>query len=121
MTEHERLRQKYARVLPHLNERQRRVVGAADAQMLGYGGIARVARASGLDRSTLHRGMGDLAGAVLPAERVRQAGGGRKRISEQRPEILRELEQLVDPVTRGGIRVRRCGGRTSRPPSWPTS
>jgi hypothetical protein len=101
MTEDERLRQKYVRVLPHLNERQRRLVGAADAQMLGYGGIARVARASGLDRATLHRGIGDLAGAVLPAERVRQAGGGRKRISEQRPEILRELEQLVDPVTRG--------------------
>lgn len=101
MTEDERLRQKYARVLPHLNERQRRLVGAADAQLLGYGGIARVARASGLDRSTLHRGGRDLAGAVLPAERVRQAGGGRKRISARRPEILRELEQLVDPMTRG--------------------
>jgi transposase len=101
MTEDERLQQKYARVLPHLNERQRRLVGAADAQMLGYGGIAQVARASGLDRTTVHRGVRDLAGAVLPAERVRQEGGGRKRIRAQRPEILRELEHLVDPVTRG--------------------
>ena len=101
MTEESRLLQKYARILPHLNERQRRLVGAADAQMLGYGGIARVARASGLDRSTLHRGLRDLAGAVLPAERVRHVGGGRKRVSEQRPEILQELEQLVDSVTRG--------------------
>jgi transposase len=101
MTEDERLRQKYARVLPHLNERQRRLVGAADAQLLGYGGIARVARASGLDRTTLHRGVRDLAGAVLPAERVRQEGGGRKRIRTQRPEILQELEHLGDPVTRG--------------------
>jgi transposase len=101
MTEEERLRQKYLRVLPHLNERQRRLVGAADAQMLGYGGIARVARASGLDRSTLHRGVRDLVGAVLPAERVRQEGGGRKRLSEQQSEILQELEQLVDPMTRG--------------------
>jgi len=40
MTEDERLRQKYIRVLPHLNERQRRLVSAADAQLLGYGGIA---------------------------------------------------------------------------------
>lgn len=76
MSEEDRLRQRYARVLPHLNERQRRLVGAADAQLLGYGGIARVARASGLDRSTLHRGLRDLAGAVLPVERVRQVGGG---------------------------------------------
>jgi transposase len=89
------------RVLPHLNERQRRLVGAADAQLLGYGGIARVARASGLDRATLHRGLRDLGGAVLPGERVRQVGGGRKRVSEQTPEILQALEQLVDPMTRG--------------------
>jgi transposase len=101
MTEDERLRQKYARVLPPLNERQRRLVGAADAQLLGDGGIARIARASGLDRTTLYRGVRDLAGAGLPAERVRQEGGGRKRISAQQPEILQELEQLVDPVTRG--------------------
>src|SRR5258708_38041991 len=85
MTEDERLRQKYARVMPHLNERQRRLVGAADAQLLGYGGMARVARASGLDRTTLSRGVRDLAGAVLPAERVRQEGGGRKRVGAPRP------------------------------------
>jgi DDE family transposase len=101
MTNNSRLRQKYANVLPHLNERQRRLVAAADAQMLGYGGIARVARAAGLNRSTLHRGLKDLVAPVLPAERVRHVGGGRKRIREQAPAIVRELEQLVDPLTRG--------------------
>src|ERR671918_1803087 len=98
MREESRLLQKYATVLPHLNERQRRLVAAADAQMVGYGGIARVARASGLNRSTLHRGLKDLAGPVLPAERVRQAGGGRKGVRVQRPEILQALEQLVEPL-----------------------
>ena len=101
MTEESRLLQKYVRVLPHLNERQRRLVAAADAQLLGYGGIARVARASGLTRSTLHRGLQDLAGPILPEERVRHAGGGRKRVREQTPAIVQELEQLVEPVTRG--------------------
>jgi DNA-binding phage protein len=101
MTNDSRMLQKYARVLPHLNERQRRLVAAADAQMLGYGGIARVARASGLNRSTLHRGLKDLVAPVLPAVRVRQAGGGRKRVREQTPAIVQELEQLVDPLTRG--------------------
>ena len=75
MREESRLLQKYATVLPHLNERQRRLVAAADAQMLGYGGIARVARASGLNRSTLHRGFKELTEPALPAERVRQVGG----------------------------------------------
>jgi len=101
MTEDARLHEKYATVLPHLNERQQRLVAAADARMLGYGGIARGARASGLNRSTLHRGLKDLAGPVLPAERVRQAGGGRQRVSEQTPEVWQELEQWVDPLTRG--------------------
>jgi transposase len=101
MREESRLLQKYATVLPHLNERQRRLVAAADAQMLGYGGMARVARASGLHRSTLYRGLKDLTGPVLPAERVRQVGGGRKRVREQTPAIVQELEQLVDPLTRG--------------------
>ena len=101
MTDDSRLLQKYASVLPHLNERQRRLVAAADAQMLGYGGIARVARAAGLNRSTLHRGLQDLGAPGLPAERIRHAGGGRKRVREQTPAIVRELEQLVDPLTRG--------------------
>src|SRR5262245_39994638 len=101
MTNDSRLRRKYANVLPHLNERQRRLIAAADAQMLGYGGIARVARAAGLNRSTLYRGLKDLVAPVLPAERVRHVGGGRKRIREQAPAVIGELEQLVDPLTRG--------------------
>lgn len=101
MTDENRLLRKYDRVWPHLNERQRRLVAAADAQMMGYGGIASVARASGLNRSTLHRGLKDLTAPALPAERVRHEGGGRKRIREQHPEIVQELEQLVDPLTRG--------------------
>jgi Rhodopirellula transposase DDE domain len=101
MTDEKRLLQKYDSVWPHLNERQRRLVAAADAQLLGYGGIASVARASGLNRSTLHRGLKDLTAPALPAERVRHEGGGRKRIREQQPEIVQELERLVDPLTRG--------------------
>src|ERR1051325_1899913 len=101
MSDEKRLLQKYNSVWPHLTERQRRLVAAADAQMLGYGGITRVARASGLNRSTLHRGLKDLTAPALPAERVRHEGGGRKRIREQHPELVEELEQLVDPLTRG--------------------
>jgi hypothetical protein len=32
---------------------------------------------------------------------VREAGGGRKQIKQQQPAVLRELEQLVAPATRG--------------------
>ena len=63
--------------------------------------MARVARASGLNRSTLHRGLQDLTGPVLPAERGRQGGGGRKRVRAHTPAIVQELEQVVDPLRRG--------------------
>ncbi len=101
MSEEKRLQQKYETLLPHLNERQRRLVAAADAQTLGYGGISQVARATGLSRATVQRGVVELQALPLAAERVRQVGGGRKRLATRTPTILHELEWLVDPLTRG--------------------
>ena len=95
------LERKYEQLLPLLNERQRRLVAAADAQLLGHGGILRVSAASGLSRTTIHRGLRELEGAPIPDDRVREAGGGRKQIEQQQPAVLRELEQLVAPATRG--------------------
>jgi len=86
---------------PYLNERQRRLVAAADAQLLGRGGISRVSAASGLSRTTIHKALRELAGDRLTGERVREAGGGRKQIKQQQPAVLKELEQLVSPTTRG--------------------
>ncbi len=96
-----KLKQKYALLSPYLNERQQRLVVAADAQLLGRGGIAIVAVASGLSRTTIHRGLRELQGNELPPQRVRQLGGGRKPIQQQQPTLLKELERLVDPATRG--------------------
>lgn len=95
------LEQKYAQLGPHLNERQRRLVAAADAQLLGRGGISQVSAASGLSRTTIHKGRRELQGDLIPDARVREAGGGRKRIQQQQPAVLQELEQLVAPATRG--------------------
>jgi len=95
------MEKRYAQLGPHLNERQRRLVAAADAQLLGRGGISQVSAASGLSRTTIHKGLRELQGGLEPAERVREAGGGRKQIKDQQPAVLKELEQLVDPATRG--------------------
>jgi hypothetical protein len=48
------LREKHALLSPYLNERQRRLVAAADAQPLGHGAIATLSRITGLSRTTLH-------------------------------------------------------------------
>ena len=100
MNDDSRLRQRLTTVLPHLNERQRRLLLAAEAQALGHGGIARVARAAGVSRPTIYRGLADLTQPVATA-RVRRAGGGRKRSSERDPTLVAALEALVEPDTRG--------------------
>jgi len=91
--------EKFAALLPHLNEKQRRLVAAAEARALGYGGVSRVARASGLSRPTVHKGLGELDRP--PAPRVRRAGGGRPTIRARDPALPAALDALVAPDTRG--------------------
>jgi transposase len=95
------LHQRYEAIFPLLNERQRRVIAAADALFLGRGGVSRVARASGLSRTTIHRGLAELDENGPADTRIRQAGGGRKSVVDHSPEILAALEALVEPATRG--------------------
>lgn len=92
---------KYAGIFPLLDERQRRMVAAADAISLGRGGASKVARASGLSRTTVHSGMTELRTHGAPAEQVRRSGGGRKSVVDQQPGMRDDLEALVDPETRG--------------------
>jgi len=92
---------KFAVVLPHLDERQRRLLLGAEARSLGRGGIARVAAAAGVSRPTVTRGVAEVkAGAVLSG-RIRKTGGGRKPLTETDPGLMAALEALVDPATRG--------------------
>ena len=96
------LRAKYAALLPVLTERSRRVWAATEARALGYGGIAVVARATGLAESTIQRGLRDLdTREPLPAARSRRPGGGRKRATETDPTLLRDLDALVEPTAPG--------------------
>ena len=85
-----------------LNERDRRLRAASEAKAAGRGGIAAVSRATGVARSTIGRGLKDLASPErLPAGRVRRAGGGRKSLTETDPTLLSDLEALVAPDSRG--------------------
>jgi transposase len=85
-----------------LDERRRRLWAAAEAQSHGYGGIAAVARATGLDQETVRRGVRELESSeVLDEGRVRRRGAGNKPIEETHPGIEAELERLVAPETRG--------------------
>jgi transposase len=96
------LARKLASILPQLNEKQRRLVLGAEARALGRGGIARVARASGVSESTVSKGLHEVNGPSSDhPERIRKPGGGAKRTVDRDPSLLTDLEQLIDPVTRG--------------------
>jgi len=87
---------------PELDERRRRLWAAAEARSHGRGGIAAVARATGLDEETIRRGVRELeSGETLPPDRVRRPGGGRKPLAEADPTLVADLECLVDADSRG--------------------
>ena len=87
---------------PEFDERERRIWAAAEARSHGRGGIAAVARATGLSRRTIERGLAELDnGERLAAGRVRRAGAGRKPLTETDPTVVEDLERLVAPGTRG--------------------
>lgn len=77
---------------------------ALEAKALGHGGIARVARVSGVTRATIRKGQAELRNVdegMVPPDRARRQGGGRKRARDKYPGLVEALERLVAPETRG--------------------
>jgi hypothetical protein len=96
------IRDRFVALAPHLDERGRRSFAAAEARSAGYGGIAAVARATGIAPSTIGRGLEELAGAAaVPGNRNRRVGGGRKTLTATDPSLLHDLLALVSPSERG--------------------
>ena len=88
-------------VLPHLDERQRRIMAGAAARALGRGGIAAVSEAAGMSRSTVQKAAGEIDAGVEVSDRVRPPGAGRPRVEDAQPGLLLALDDLVEPESRG--------------------
>jgi len=88
-----------------LDERQRRLHAAAEAKVLGRGGVKRVNLATGVARGSILAGIKELE-SPPPAQpggvrRVRRPGAGRKKLEERDPGLREALELLVEPASRG--------------------
>jgi len=99
---------RYQLLDPVLDERSRRRFAAAEAKAAGRGGVASVSRITGMARSTIIRGLAELAvdfgngaASTVPRSRIRRPGGGRKKLTETDPTLLSDLQGLVEPATRG--------------------
>ena len=104
MVDEEIIRRRFKFIEGHLDERLRRLLAAAEAKAVGFGGTSVVARATGVSRRAIRAGVRELQQAPRNREagrRVRRPGGGRKKAVEQDPTLARDLEKLIEPLTRG--------------------
>ena len=103
------VRNKYQALRPVLDEKVRRRWAACEAMAIGWGGITAVAEATGLSRPTIRAGLAEVRGGASDAEedpdaerqRLRQVGGGRRRVTESAPGLLKALQALLEASTRG--------------------
>jgi transposase-like protein len=101
------IKEKYGLLRDVLDERTRRRWAGSEAMALGHGGVTAVARATGIAESTIRAGRRELRQTIKPSsgsapvERVRRPGGGRKRLAERDPKLLKALDALIEPSTRG--------------------
>jgi hypothetical protein len=95
------IRLRYEAMRSLLDERGQRLFAAAEARTAGRGGIAAVARVTGIARSTIGRGLRDLDAPEFAKGRVRRVGGGRHWLAQADATLLADLLRIVEVSTLG--------------------
>lgn len=88
-------------LLPYLNEKQKRIFLGSCAKTLGWGGVKAVCEISGCSKDIVIRGKSELETSEAGEARIRKKGGGRKKIEESNPEILKWIDEIVADSTYG--------------------
>src|SRR4029434_1031165 len=90
------------KVLGALNESQARWNVAREALARGRGGLKAMHELTGMSRPTIFKGVRELQQRKeLTRDRVRQPGGGRKRLEEADPGLASALERIMEENTAG--------------------
>ena len=102
MVDIDAIKRRFEKLLPTVDERMRRLIAAAESLAIDYGGISIVSRATGVSRRAIARGMVELGNPPVPSGgAIRKPGGGRKSTVEQDATLVRDLELLIEPLSRG--------------------
>lgn len=88
-------------ILPMLDERQKRIYLAAEAKSIGWGGITIISKLTSVSRKTISKKDAGISTGTSKSNRVRKAGGGRKKQTEHYPKLLKTIESIVSPHTMG--------------------
>lgn len=101
------LKEKLTKILPILDEKQKRIILAAEAKSLGRGGLTKISKLTGMSRVTINAGISDLesmskaVNQTTALRRVRQTGGGRKRKTDLDEGIKKIVLEIVSAHTMG--------------------
>ena len=104
MTNDTLLIEKYDLLLPHLDERTKRLYLASEAIGFGRGGQSKVSRLAKVSRVTIAAGIKELRSAGVKkdvAQRIRKKGGGRKKSVLLEANLIGAVQKLVNPHTVG--------------------
>lgn len=85
----------------YTDEKTKRLLAASFAKELGRGGKAKVQRATGLAKDTILKGVRELEMGEVVREKIRRDGAGRTSHLEKYPNLVKELERLIEPTTKG--------------------
>ena len=93
------------KMMPVLNERERRFFLGAISDMIGFGGMRELSRLTGVTVNTIRNGRDEMRnlqlnpkgrGELVKSSTARVPGGGRKPIEEKNPQIWQQLYELMD-------------------------
>ena len=102
MDKEKEIQLKFDKLSPYFDEKSRRLWAGTEALMLGRGGVSLVSRATGLTRPTIIAGREEIKNTdTIAKDRIRRQGGGRKRTIDKDKTFKSDLENLIEPVTRG--------------------
>jgi hypothetical protein len=94
------IKNKYNQLSFCLDEKSRRLWAATEANSIGWGGLNIVHEATGIDFKTIRKGIKEIS-SNKRSHRIRKEGGGRKKLKETHKDLLKDLEGLIEPMTRG--------------------
>jgi transposase len=96
------IRQKWRLLKATMDERARRLWAGTEAGAIGHGGVAMVARATGMAISTVRKGRDEARAGARREDVVKvRRSAGKRPFEVERPEVWPALEKLVEPITRG--------------------
>jgi transposase len=85
-----------------LNERSKRIWVATEAISYGKGGVTAVHKATSIARNTIYSGIKDIdVTNQLDISKLRQSGAGRKTLVSKNPNIMKDLEEVLESSSRG--------------------